>query len=880
MASMTPMMRQYLQLKEKYSDCLLFFRLGDFYELFFDDAKTASRELELTLTGRDCGLEERAPMCGVPYHSVNTYITKLIDKGYKVAICEQLTDPALSQGLVERDVIRVITPGTVIETQMLNDKENNYIAAVYLRRTGKNPSCSIAYSDVSTGEFCVTSFEGSDISSDLFNELVGISPRELIANSEMFEDELLLKRVKARFCTEQAEQRAFDIKRGTEKLCRHFGVATLQGFGIRNDSPDISAAGALLGYLEDTQKNALTHITRITKIRRSEFMGIDAATRRNLELTEPLRYDGSKKNTLLYVLDKTETAMGGRLLRKWIERPLQIEEQINERLDAVEAISEAAREREVLSSALSDVYDIERLCSRIAYGTATPKDCLSLCSTLAALPLIYAAANSFACSKLQSLAARIDPMTEIAELLKSAINDDAGISVKDGNIIKSGYNAEVEELRSLAENGGKWLRDFESAEKTRTGIKTLKVSYNRVFGYYIEVSKSYAGSVPLEYQRKQTLANSERYITPQLKEAEEKILSAKENCIQLEYRLFTEIREKLSDYLSALKLNSAVIAELDVFCSFAKVAVANRYVRPCINTKGRISITDGRHPVVEPGMKDAFVPNSTDMNMQSDRLIILTGPNMAGKSTYMRQVALITLMAHLGSFVPAKAANICITDRIFTRVGASDSLSTGQSTFMVEMSETADILNNATSRSLLIIDEIGRGTSTFDGLSIAWAVLEYISSPEKCGAKALFATHYHELTELEGKLSGVKNYRISVKEIGDNIIFLRKIVRGGADKSFGIQVAKLAGLPAVLIERAKNILSELEASDINNASQRVKTEDKPTQMSLIGETGADADEICSGVIAELAKTDADRMTPMEALSKLYELSSRVKIVKS
>lgn len=494
--------------------------------------------------------------------------------------------------------------------------------------------------------------------------------------------------------------------------------------------------------------------------------------------------------------------------------------------------------------------------------------------------MIYAAANSFACSKLQSLAARIDPMTEIAELLKSAINDDAGISVKDGNIIKSGYNAEVDELRSLAENGGKWLRDFESAEKTRTGIKTLKVSYNRVFGYYIEVSKSYAGSVPLEYQRKQTLANSERYITPQLKEAEEKILGAKENCIQLEYRLFTEIREKLSDCLSALKLNSAVIAELDAFCSFAKAAVANGYVRPRINTKGRISITDGRHPVVEPGMKDAFVPNSTDMNMQNDRLIILTGPNMAGKSTYMRQVALITLMAHLGSFVPAKAANICITDRIFTRVGASDSLSTGQSTFMVEMSEMANILNNATSRSLLIIDEIGRGTSTFDGLSIAWAVLEYISNPEKCGAKALFATHYHELTELEGRLSGVKNYRISVKEIGDNIIFLRKIVRGGADKSFGIQVAKLAGLPAALIERAKNILSELEASDINNASRRIKAEDKPTQMSMIGETGADADEVCAGVIAELVKMDADRMTPMEALSKLYELSSRVKIAKS
>lgn len=880
MASMTPMMRQYLQLKEKYSDCLLFFRLGDFYEMFFEDAKTASRELELTLTGRDCGLEERAPMCGVPYHSVNTYITKLIDKGYKVAICEQLTDPALSQGLVERDVIRVITPGTVIETQMLNDKENNYIAAVYLKRSGKSPTAAIAYSDVSTGEFCVMSFEGDNILSDLYNELVGISPRELIANPELFEAEELTKRIKARFYTEQAEQRAFDIKRNTDKLCAHFCVITLQGFGIRNDSPDIAAAGALFGYLEDTQKNALTHINRIAKIRRSEFMGIDAATRRNLELTEPLRFDGSRKNTLLYVLDRTETAMGGRLLRKWIERPLQIEEQINGRLDAVEAIAGAARERENLAAALSGVYDIERLCSRIAYGTVTPKDCLSLCATLAALPVIYAAANSFSCTKLQTLASRIDPMPELAELLKNAINDEAGISAKDGNIIKAGYSSEVDELRNLAENGGKWLRDFEAAEKARTGIKTLKVSYNRVFGYYIEVSKSYAGSVPLEYQRKQTLANSERYITPQLKEAEEKILSAKENCIQLEYRLFVEIREKLSECLSVLKLNSAVIAELDVFCALAKTASANGYVRPKINTKGKIAITDGRHPVVEPGMKDAFVPNSTDMNMQNERLIILTGPNMAGKSTYMRQVALITLMAHIGSFVPAKAANICITDRIFTRVGASDSLSTGQSTFMVEMSEMANILNNATSRSLLIIDEIGRGTSTFDGLSIAWAVLEYISDPERCGAKALFATHYHELTELEGKIQGVKNYRISVKEIGDNIIFLRKIVRGGADKSFGIQVAKLAGLPPALIERAKAILSELEASDINNASQRVKAADKPTQMSLIGETDTDADKICDSVVAELAAIDADRMTPMEALSKLYELSSRIKIAKS
>lgn len=869
MANLTPMMQQYIQLKEKYSDCLLFFRLGDFYEMFFEDAKTASQVLELTLTGRDCGLSERAPMCGVPYHSVNTYITRLIDKGYKVAICEQLTDPASSNGLVERDVIRVITPGTVIEEQMLNGKENSFIAAVY----AKKASFGLAYCDVSTGDFTVAEFEGRNATGELFNELVRIDPRELIVNAEFFGDELLAKRVQSRFYTEEVDSRLFDITRGQTKLLKHFNVTTLSGFGMRDGAFEVAPAGALLSYLEDTQKNALSHISKISKLHRSEYMGIDAATRLNLEIVEPLRFDGSKKGTLLYALDKTRTAMGGRLLRNWIDHPLQLEERINARLDAVDAIVLAVKERELLHSSLSKVHDIERLCSRIAYGTVTPRDCEALLNTLEIIPNLRLITLCFSAERTNYIADKLDSMEDVHKLLKAAIAHDPPVSVKDGGIIKKGYNPDVDTLRDLAENGTKWLAEFELKEKERTGIKNLKIGYNRVFGYYIEVSKSNIGSVPLEYQRKQTLANAERYVTPQLKEMEERIVGAKEQCISLEYRLFCEIREELLKCLDRLKRNAVLIAELDCYYSLARVAADNNYVRPKINTKGKINIVDGRHPVVETGMKGAFVPNSTDMNMLNDRLIILTGPNMAGKSTYMRQVAVITLMAHIGSFVPAKSANICITDRIFTRVGASDSLSTGQSTFMVEMSEMANILNNATNRSLLIIDEIGRGTSTFDGLSIAWAVLEYISDRFKCGAKALFATHYHELTELEGKLDGVKNYRIAVKEVGDDIVFLRKITRGGADKSFGIQVAKLAGLPASLIDRAKDVLSEIEASDINNAASRVKAEEEPSQISLLGSDNSD------DLLEELTKLDVNKMTPMEALSKLYELSTRAKLEK-
>lgn len=878
MASLTPMMQQYLEMKEKYKDCLLFFRLGDFYEMFFEDALIGSKEMELTLTGRDCGLKERAPMCGVPYHSVNTYITKLIEKGYKVAICEQLQDPALAQGLVERDVIRVITPGTVIEDQMLDDKKNSFLASIYAKKSGNVYSYGLAYCDVSTGEFYTMMLDGSNAATELYNELVRINAREIIAHEAVFEDELLAKRIKAKFYTEQIESRAFDIPRSQQRLCDHFGVATLAGFGLKDNTADVAAPGALLRYLEDTQKNALIHIKKIVRVLRSQYMCLDATTRHNLELTAPIRFDGNKKFTLLNVLDKTETAMGGRLLRRWIEQPLQLEDEINARLDAVDAMVLGNTEREVLAANLSKVYDIERLCSKIAYGTVGPRDCLALRSTLEVIPNLIMIMLCFQKPRTAYIADNLDAMDDINKLLLAAISPDAPALAKDGGIIRQGYNQEVDELRDLADHGKEWIESFEAAERERTGIRTLKVGYNRVFGYYIEVSKSFIGNVPIEYQRKQTLANAERYVTPQLKETEEKLLSAKERCLLLEYKLFTEIRETLLACLDRLKRNAELIAELDALYSLSKVAVENNYCRPKINTKGKISIVDGRHPVVETGMKDTFIPNSTDMNMTNDRFIILTGPNMAGKSTYMRQVALITLMAHIGSFVPAKSANICITDRIFTRVGASDSLSTGQSTFMVEMSEMANILNNATNRSLLILDEIGRGTSTFDGLSIAWAVVEHIADRFKCGAKALFATHYHELTELEGKLEGVKNYRISVKEHGDTIIFLRRIVRGGADKSFGIQVAKLAGLPQELVDRAKKILEDLEASDINNAASRVGKNADSEQMSLLAciPDANGSQPSSNALIDDLKKLDVERMTPMEALAKLYEMSTRAK----
>jgi len=867
------MMQQYLELKERYGDCLLFFRLGDFYEMFFEDALTASRELEIVLTARDCGLPERAPMCGVPYHSVNSYINKLIEKGYKVAICEQLEDPALAKGLVERDVIRVITPGTVIEEQMLPDRANNYICAVY----AASGVIELAYCDVSTGDFYTIDMIGEKAQNELMDQLTRLEPREIIINEQLASREFLLKWITSHYYTDRKEQRYFDIERGQKLLQEHLKVNTLAGFGLTDHSPSVAAAGALMRYLYDTQKNSLQHISKITPVMTSQYMGLDAATRRNLELTAPLRYDGNKRNTLLGVLDKTKTAMGGRLLHAWIDQPLRSDTEINRRLDAVSALYNSAKERTAVVEALTDIYDIERLCSRIAYGTVNARDCVALRRTLFKLPGLVrilrgmvSTGDKSVCDAILSICEGIDPMEDIRLLLESAIVDEPPISLKEGGFIKKGYNAEVDELQSLSHGGKSALAKLEADERERTGIKNLKVGYNRVFGYYIEITNSYKALVPLEYQRKQTLANAERYITPELKTLEERIIGAQERSISLEYELFCELRSMLLECIDRLKNDAKLVAELDCYCSLASVAADSGYCRPKLNKGGRIQIVDGRHPVVEKGMKDSFIPNSAELNNGEDRVIILTGPNMAGKSTYMRQVALIVLMAHIGSFVPAGKANICITDRIFTRVGASDSLSTGQSTFMVEMSEMANILNNATANSLLIIDEIGRGTSTFDGLSIAWAVVEHIADKRKCGAKTLFATHYHELTELEGKLEGVKNYRVTVKEHGDDIIFLRRIMRGGADKSFGIQVARLAGLPSGLIERSKEILQQLEESDINNAAERVK-KFEPVQVNLLG-SNDDND-----IVEELKSMDVNRMTPMEALSKLYELSTRAKL---
>ncbi len=867
----TPMMRQYLDLKDKHSDCLLFFRLGDFYEMFFEDAVTASKELDIALTGRDCGLNERAPMCGVPYHSVDSYITKLIDKGYKVAICEQLTDPAQSKGIVERGVIRIITPGTVIEESMLDEKSNSYLCSVLLQGN----ALGLAYCDISTGSFTLMELTGDNYA-ELYNELARIAPKEIIANDAVFLQETLVKRLQASYFTQRYHPWAFEEVRAREKLQKHFGVSSLACFNLEDKAFAVCAGGALLAYLEETQKNALTHIKKAVLIERCAFMRLDESTRRNLELTHPLRHGGSKKNTLLYILDKTKTAMGARLLRSWIDQPLQNAEAVERRLDAVDELLQSPIARASLRDALGAIHDMERLCSKIAYGTVNARDCESLRCSLEKLPGIIETARRMRAEAFVQIAGDMDEMDDVHSLLARAIVENPPLGVKDGGIIREGYNHEVDSFRDASKNGKEWLARLEADERAKTGIKSLKVGYNRVFGYYIEVTKSYQGLVPYYFERKQTLANSERYITPKLKELEETILGADEKCIALEYALFTEIRDVLSQCIQRLQTNAALIAELDVYYALAEVSASNRYCRPRITEDGLISIKDGRHPVVERSIKDGFIPNDASLNPSDDRLLILTGPNMAGKSTYMRQVALITLMAHIGCFVPAKRASICITDRIFTRVGASDNLASGQSTFMVEMSEMANILHNATSNSLLILDEIGRGTSTFDGLSIAWAVLEHIASPATCGAKTLFATHYHELTELEGKLPGVKNYRISVKEVGDDIIFLRKIVRGGADKSFGIQVARLAGLPAEVIQRAKAILHDLESADINHSLVQTingfpDEPAAPEQITLFGTTRPD------DVMHELSELDVNAFTPVEALNKLYDLHIRAKL---
>ncbi len=864
MAGLTPMMQQYMEVKSKYKDCILFYRLGDFYEMFFDDALTASRELELTLTGRDCGLRERAPMCGVPYHAVETYLDRLIEKGYKVAICEQMEDPALAKGLVQRDVIRVVTPGTVIESGMLDERSNNFLLSVCF----SGEKAGLAFADVSTGEFFVHQVE--DAGRTLADEVTRISPVEIIAS-----DLVRLREYVNRDDLSMSERpgTTFQYQNASETLCKHFHLQDLSPLGLTDEYRlAAQAAGALMRYLDETQKNALEHITELRIYQGGDTMLLDRNTRRNLELTESLR-SRTKKGSLLWLMDKTSTAMGGRLLRSWIEQPLVNREEILRRLDAVEEFTSQHVLTMTLSEELQGVYDVERLLSKVSYKSLNARDCLSLCASLKKVPGIRNLLSGAQSQGVQAVYALLDPLEDLTGLLERAIHPDAPPVISEGGIIRDGYSAILDEYRSAATNGKQWIIDLEAKEREATGIKNLRIQYNRVFGYYIEVTKSYYDMVPMRYQRRQTLANSERYITPELREIEQKIVGAQEQSVRLELQLFTEIREKIAGEIVRIQHTAQGLKTLDALLSLAKVAVGNHYVRPEITQDGSMEIIEGRHPVVEQTMQEGgFVPNDAVMDQDQARMLIITGPNMAGKSTYMRQVALITLMAHLGSFVPAKSAKIPIVDRIFTRVGASDDLASGQSTFMVEMSETAYILRNATRHSLIILDEIGRGTSTFDGLAIAWAVVEYLCDPARVGAKTLFATHYHELSELEGQVEGVQNYCISVKEHGEDVIFLRKIVRGGADKSFGIHVARLAGVPHPVLVRAHEIQARLEVSDVNKIGQNileVGTARENEQVSLfdVGKTE---------ILNELQNLDVMALTPIDAMNKLFLLREKAR----
>ena len=863
MANMTPMMRQYLEMKEKYPGMILFFRLGDFYEMFFDDAKLVSRELELTLTGKSCGMEERAPMCGVPFHSAETYINRLIEKGYKVAICEQMEDPATAKGLVKRDVIRIVTPGTVIEQSMLDERRNSYLLSVCL----EGSKAGLAFADVSTGEFFL--YEIEKAASRLQDELVRISPKEIIANAQLPQGATTLP-------VDVRDSAGFQFGKARAALFAHFGVQSLEALGVEGLRLGVRAAGALMHYLDETQKNALEHITSLRRYYDKRYMMLDHTARRNLELTETMR-SRQKQGTLLGILDYTCTAMGGRMLRRFIEQPLAVREEIERRLEAVSALAGADMTAALLREELSAVYDVERLLSRISYRSINAKDCLALRDSLSHVPAIREALASLSpAGQLAELLDGLEPLDDVVDLLTRAIDPDAPALMSDGHYIREGYNPELDKLRSASANGKQWIAELEAKERELTKIKNLKIQYNKVFGYYIEVTKSFYDQVPYRYTRKQTLANCERYMTPELHEIEETVLGAQEKSLRLEQGLFIEIRDFLSGQISRMQRTAEALKTLDALLSLATASVRHHYVRPEITEDGVLDIQNGRHPVVEDGLsgEEPFVPNSTLMDCESNRMLIITGPNMAGKSTYMRQVALITLMAHMGSFVPADSARIGIVDRIFTRVGASDDLASGQSTFMVEMNEMAHILRSATPRSLIVLDEIGRGTSTFDGLSIAWAVVEYLVDKQKIGAKTLFATHYHELSELEGSLPGVVNYRISVKEHGENVIFLRKIERGGADKSFGIHVAHLAGLPRPVIMRAHEILARIEANDVNQASigQNILGSDAdraPQQVGLFESPAMD-------LVEEIRALDVLSMTPIDALNTLFALKEKAR----
>ena len=854
MEELTPMMKQYMEVKNQYKDCLLLYRLGDFYELFFDDAITASRELEITLTGKDCGLKERAPMCGVPYHAVQNYVAKLIEKGYKVAIGEQLEDPALAKGIVKRDVIRVITPGTVIESNILDEKKNNYLASIF--RSGAN--FGIAYSDVSTGEFYTTEFADKNNFPKVLNELGRFEPAEIVVNSEMFNDKFEVDSISKKFKT-------YITNRDEEDE-----VPELEGMAKLAKIPYAENATRLLfNYIKETQKIELKHINKINVYNASNYMTLDNIARKNLELTETLR-DKNKKGSLLWVLDKTSTSMGGRNLRRWIEKPLMDIGDIHKRLQAVKELKEDVILRSDISETLKKVYDIERLTGKIAYGSVNARDMISLKTSLMQLPALKELMKDRSSDLLKELYDELDVLEDVAKLIEDAIVDDPPVSVKEGGIIKSTYDEEVNKLRTASTEGKNWVIAIESKEREATGIKNLKVGYNKVFGYYLEVSKSFVNMVPDRFIRKQTLSTGERSITDELKEIESRILGAQDKVVNLEYEIFTKIREKIATQIERLQMSSNAVATIDTLCSFAEVADLNSYVMPEVDESNDIIIKDGRHPVVERLIDSgSFVPNDTFLNTTEDRINIITGPNMAGKSTYMRQVAQIVLMAQIGSFVPASSAKIGIVDRIFTRVGASDDLSTGQSTFMVEMNEVANIVLNATPRSLLILDEIGRGTSTFDGLSIAWAVVEYISKTEKIGARTLFATHYHELTELEDKLDGVKNYCIAVKEKGEDVIFLRKIIRGGADESYGIYVAKLAGIPNVIIKRANEILNGLKEGSY--AISQVRENKNIKNVSQVDFYNYKLGEIEN----ELQKIDVNELTPIDALNILVKMKSKL-----
>ena len=870
-------MQHYMKTKEEYKDCILFYRLGDFYEMFFDDALTVTKELEITLTGKDCGLEERAPMCGVPFHAAENYINRLIAKGYKVAICEQMEDPKTAKGMVKREVIRVVTPGTNLNATGIDDAKNNYLMSIVYMEN----HFGICIADVSTGECYVTEV---DKGRKLVDEINKYTPSEIICNQALMVSGIDVDDLKNRMniAIYPLDSWYFDDELCHKTLMEHFHVMSIEGLGLGDYETSILAAGALFIYLKETQKSNLEHMSRITPYVTDHFMLIDSSSRRNLELVETLR-EKQKRGSLLWVLDKTKTAMGARMMRSFVEQPLVDVEEIEKRQDAIEELNSKPMIRDEIREYLQPVYDLERLISRISYHSANPRDLLAFRSSLEMLPHIRLLLKECSGSALQEIYEDMDALEDLCELITAAIVDDPPLAMKEGGIIRDGYNQDVDNYRNAKTEGKNWLADLETEEREKTGIRNLRIKYNKVFGYYLEVTNSFKEMVPDYYTRKQTLTNAERYITPKLKELEDMILGAEDKLYSLEYVLFAQVRDKVASEVERIQKTARAVARLDVFASLSLVASRNNYVRPTVNSRGVIDIRGGRHPVVEKMIpNDMFIANDVKLDNGENRIAVITGPNMAGKSTYMRQVALIVLMAQIGSFVPAQKAKIGIVDRIFTRVGASDDLASGQSTFMVEMTEVANILRNATKNSLLILDEIGRGTSTFDGLSIAWAVIEHIASPKILGAKTLFATHYHELTELEGKIPGVNNYCIAVKERGDDIVFLRKIVKGGADKSYGIQVAKLAGVPDSVIDRAKELVEELVDADITERVRDLaavpKTKKKAVhydevdleQMSLF-DTVKDDD-----ILQELKDIDVGNLTPIDALNTIYRLQNKLK----